>query len=217
MGSSPLARGLRERTGHESRQTGIIPARAGFTTSSPGSSTNSPDHPRSRGVYEGGALGIGCGLGSSPLARGLRPGPVRGDESRGIIPARAGFTRRWRRSRRRSRDHPRSRGVYLELDRTGRRFRGSSPLARGLRSLAVDHPRITGIIPARAGFTPAGRTPTRGRADHPRSRGVYSDRRLLFDQDLGSSPLARGLLRRLGRDHAQRRIIPARAGFTECR
>ena len=78
VGSSPLARGL--------RLLGLAIV------------IWAVDHPRSRGVY-----GHGCDVhavveGSSPLARGL---PVRGPvniDSLGIIPARAGFTRR-RRSR----------------------------------------------------------------------------------------------------------------------
>ena len=51
--------------------------------------------------------------------------------------------------------------------------------------------------------------------DHPRSRGVYVAIQLYDEWANGSSPLARGLLlRRIG--HArQRRIIPARAGFTD--
>ena len=73
-GSSPLARGLRDRE--------ILPVGA------------SKDHPRSRGVYVA-VLNDGSGvLGSSPLARGLLPccGEVQGGN--GIIPARAGFTGR---------------------------------------------------------------------------------------------------------------------------
>ena len=50
-------------------------------------------------------------------------------------------------------DHPRSRGVYLQRrTRRGRR-RGSSPLARGLLTLALAAAVGFRIIPARAGFT----------------------------------------------------------------
>ena len=54
-----------------------------------------------------------------------------------------------------------------------------------------------------------------GRADHPRSRGVYDqNRQILIDGD-GLSPLARGLLEvTMGMDD-ESRIIPARAGFTD--
>jgi len=53
----------------------------------------------------------------------------------------------------RTRDHPRSRGVYL----AGRQSKvgdwGSSPLARGLLSGFFTSYVVPGIIPARAGFT----------------------------------------------------------------
>ena len=111
-----------------------------------------------------------------------------------IIPARAGFTQPWRSQ--------------------SRWWRGSSPLARGLRQVGGDLPARLRIIPARAGFTRA-RSRSRGRGrDHPRSRGVYFDS---FRSDIhrgGSSPLARGLRRPPGDRRRRGRIIPARAGFT---
>ena len=51
-------------------------------------------------------------MGSSPLARGLRPSLVVGGTQSRIIPARAGFTRRTRGECIVAADHPRSRGVY---------------------------------------------------------------------------------------------------------
>ena len=50
-GSSPLARGLPLCSSQHSCATGIIPARAGFTTGVSPSPTTRWDHPRSRGVY----------------------------------------------------------------------------------------------------------------------------------------------------------------------
>ena len=92
MGSSPLARGLRERTARLRRIGGIIPARAGFTTFDAASEKIKRDHPRSRGVYKIKSLTDENSGGSSPLARGLLP------EERPLDS--------W------SPDHPRSRGVY---------------------------------------------------------------------------------------------------------
>ena len=71
-GSSPLARGLQSLTLLRLLLTGIIPARAGFTNSSSQKNTASPDHPRSRGVYDCDVGGVVNCVGSSPLARGLR-------------------------------------------------------------------------------------------------------------------------------------------------
>ena len=131
----------------------IIPARAGFTSPGRDYLEKEMDHPRSRGVYAFFSVGFACGLGSSPLARGL---PVAGAETghrRRIIPARAGFTPSFILIPCMGRDHPRSRGVYRRESR---------------------HPRrIVRIIPARAGFTNPHQNKTRPDQDHPRSRGVY--------------------------------------------
>ena len=133
-------------------------------------------------------------LGSSPLARGLRPGP----------PQPAWWPR----------DHPRSRGVYVSRTLRPGRGAGSSPLARGLPA-HWRHTEISpGIIPARAGFTHPSRWGASSSSDHPRSRGVYQQGLRPDAARGGSSPLARGLLG-VG-DGALDRvgIIPARAGFT---
>ena len=152
--------------------------------------------------------------GSSPLARGLHFEVVPEFDLIGIIPARAGFTAGTDEHRGPRRDHPRSRGVYLGMSRSLDQIVGSSPLARGLRHHYPRARPAAGIIPARAGFTPAwSARPCEG-WDHPRSRGVYPRQRHLGGRQLGSSPLARGL--RDARHHGRGcgRIIPARAGFT---
>ena len=132
-------------------------------------------------------------IGSSPLARGLRLPPSGGRHSRGIIPARAGFTPKNSEPWGNVTDHPRSRGVYHAPCVRASDFAGSSPLARGL-PVGVDGERgAGGIIPARAGFTPRSRPPRGGPSDHPRSRGVYGVILLRGALALGSSPLARGL------------------------
>ena len=91
-------------------------------------------------------------------------------------------------------DHPRSRGVYL-----------------GLRVVAAALGRI---IPARAGFTPPPIRHSLLTWDHPRSRGVYDEQVPVPLQQLGSSPLARGLPHVSITSIHIARIIPARAGFT---
>ena len=153
-------------------------------------------------------------FGSSPLARGL-PGGVSGCvRPRGIIPARAGFTRRRGRRRRRGPDHPRSRGVYHVEQESDKAAVGSSPLARGLHLQPAQLRGRARIIPARAGFTGVGGEFGPHGGDHPRSRGVYSHTLEMRVQRVGSSPLARGLRRGLARKYCVARIIPARAGFT---
>ena len=194
FGSSPLARGLRR------RRRGGDPGHA--------------DHPRSRGVYCPVVRFAPYADGSSPLARGLRlrePAPCRLE---GIIPARAGFTSRSQPETSGSPDHPRSRGVYglgLVLRLLGG---GSSPLARGLLIIIEIIQHLTGIIPARAGFTIEFILRSSSVTDHPRSRGVYGDLSPGAQTAVGSSPLARGLPDRGLTEIMDGRIIPARAGFT---
>ena len=194
-GSSPLARGLRQPDPQQEQGSGIIPARAGFTLQSGRGRRIQGDHPRSRGVY--GAHEQGCGAvgGSSPLARGLLAGALLRSVQRGIIPARAGFTTDGWGCNGRWGDHPRSRGVYPGRPQHRRDDRGSSPLARGLQERVRPHDPILGIIPARAGFTSAPTATGFPQRDHPRSRGVYVGSFLPARPPVGSSPLARGLLR----------------------
>ena len=193
-GSSPLARGLLEYPPGVSPSAGIIPARAGFTAPAHGAGPRFPDHPRSRGVYWNTPRGYPQVQGSSPLARGLLIVFMLLRFHRGIIPARAGFTLVLLGATMSERDHPRSRGVYRGISLAGAIPRGSSPLARGLRSESPEeHPTLT---------------------DHPRSRGVYLPALLLGGRGGGSSPLARGLLPVSAKPEDLIRIIPARAGFT---
>ena len=92
MGSSPLARGLRNVFHRVRTHSGIIPARAGFTCVVARAIFDRNDHPRSRGVYVRILLrGLRRG-GSSPLARGLLHCDKWVDCANRIIPARAGFT-----------------------------------------------------------------------------------------------------------------------------
>mgnify|MGYP001641191594 CR=1 FL=1 len=213
-GSSPLARGLQPGGERRGQHEGIIPARAGFTTPRAPRGRTRPDHPRSRGVYLCVFVRFAFSFGSSPLARGLLGVEDGVDPGGGIIPARAGFTGRNRPRGRMGEDHPRSRGVYAPPPSGWRGPGGSSPLARGLQWAGCHLGDWLGIIPARAGFTRVRTAPRPRPRDHPRSRGVYSFRRVSFSRFVGSSPLARGLPGPAGAQTPGPRIIPARAGFT---
>ena len=193
-GSSPLARGLRRRASCAGSPERIIPARAGFTTTPTTRAGESPDHPRSRGVYGPATQWVAGRPGSSPLARGLLSSSSTRPRFSGIIPARAGFTAPTPRTRSRTWDHPRSRGVYAVSVCWLGGVWGSSPLARGLRPPQVRLVRVARIIPARAGFTMLVLLSNCVPKDHPRSRGVYAVAGQIWDSSL--------------------RIIPARAGFT---
>ena len=216
-------------------QSGIIPARAGFTPL--GDEVGAPDG------------------GSSPLARGLRSSRICRRAQPRIIPARAGFTAPSPTGPGSTWDHPRSRGVYLRARSFAVSNAGSSPLARGLPRVSYqpavrrwDHPRSRGvyccpqlflrwrlgssplargllskvlvgdnafrIIPARAGFTAIALEVGCNESDHPRSRGVYPPFLSVASMKAGSSPLARGLPPAFGPVAHDPGIIPARAGFT---
>ena len=214
IGSSPLARGLREVTPDEMEELGIIPARAGFTSPAARTCADRTDHPRSRGVYPKPFLATKTSAGSSPLARGLLAGDPLGRRQARIIPARAGFTIIRHRQPLSLPDHPRSRGVYCGVWALPRPVTGSSPLARGLHLAVVVLAVRGGIIPARAGFTSSRSSRTSRARDHPRSRGVYCRYSVPINFMLGSSPLARGLRGHVAGPRRPPRIIPARAGFT---
>ena len=132
-----------------------------------------------------------------------------------IIPAHAGFTTGAHGVGGTFKDHPRTRGVYRDIQFHGRQAVGSSPHTRGLLRGEAAHVGRGGIIPAHAGFT-CGRTrPTRSDGDHPRTRGVYLAPPSGTALVRGSSPHTRGLLPPPVVGGGILRIIPAHAGFTQ--
>ena len=156
-------------------------------------------------------------MGSSPRVRGLhaaRQGVVGGQ---GIIPARAGFTDRGDMTPGAPGDHPRACGVYRTDSTRLRMGRGSSPRVRGLLMTTRIPADMTGIIPARAGFTVRRRAITTPPPDHPRACGVYDRTVYPGTTPTGSSPRVRGLPLRSEGLASRKRIIPARAGFTRTR
>ena len=90
-------------------------------------------HPRSRGEHQHKLPEENLSFGSSPLARGtqhqhpLEPPPV------GLIPARAGNTRKSLATSTPRKAHPRSRGEHQSGGVLIAYHHGSSPLARGTR------------------------------------------------------------------------------------
>ena len=187
-------RGLRATSSWPGSQPGIIPARAGFTATNRAAGAGTPDHPRACGVYFTNLKDGVQSIGSSPRVRGL---PWR--------PRQASLS---------SEDHPRACGVYLLRSCPGGSSAGSSPRVRGLLATIMSGRLVSGIIPARAGFTgtPAG---SRGRRpDHPRACGVYLSVRSGSRFPAGSSPRVRGLRLLSCCSFCRLRIIPARAGFT---
>ncbi len=132
-GSSPLARGAPVQQVPGPLHVGLIPARAGSTTTTVSGCSARTAHPRSRGEHSHTST---CGVmpsGSSPLARGALHRPAGRVERSGLIPARAGSTTRGGRSGCSAGAHPRSRGEHPSMMPLSTRFQGSFPLARGAR------------------------------------------------------------------------------------
>ena len=93
-GSSPLARGAPAGQPGVGPPAGLIPARAGSTAAAAAATCSVRAHPRSRGEHQPELPPGVLVLGSSPLARGARDGADDGRGAVGLIPARAGSTRR---------------------------------------------------------------------------------------------------------------------------
>ena len=172
------------------------------------------DPPCSRGEYASVATTQRYLAGSSPLSRGIHRGPLSDHSFLGIIPALAGNTHCRVSCPATAPDHPRSRGEYAHWMVCPGRYRGSSPLSRGIpRSSAAIRSR-DGIIPALAGNTCIATSTKSVIRDHPRSRGEYGGMYRFSMMLHGSSPLSRGIHPRDLPTSQGRRIIPALAGNT---
>ncbi len=174
QGSSPLARGTHNGSPVSLNLNGLIPARAGNTTHRPPYPWHRRAHPRSRGEHFPLIDPELQNQGSSPLARGTPPLGGQRRPARGLIPARAGNTKRVCSKSSPKWAHPRSRGEHCVMKWTAWATRGSSPLARGTQRFHVHGSPFVGLIPARAGNT---------------FWWLFA-----FISGLGSSPLARGTL-----------------------
>ena len=152
--------------------------------------------------------------GSSPLARGPPASFCISGVWGGLIPARAGTTRRPASSPSTSRAHPRSRGDhFVSASKTGL-IPGSSPLARGPRADRALAQSADGLIPARAGTTWGARALRPAPGAHPRSRGDHRKLKPHGTYAAGSSPLARGPHNNVVAPLIKTGLIPARAGTT---
>ena len=92
IGSSPLARGTRQRLELRQQHLRFIPARAGNTPRCCAARPPGPVHPRSRGEHRSPFSRSLRSNGSSPLARGTPVAPDHAAHHARFIPARAGNT-----------------------------------------------------------------------------------------------------------------------------
>ena len=194
-GSSPHARGTPSRTPHSRTGRRLIPACAGNTAFSASRRASFSAHPRMRGEH---ALGIPAGNaehGSSPHARGTRPG------TRAVPRATAA--------------HPRMRGEHAPGLWVVAVVGGSSPHARGTHGDGRLQRECGRLIPACAGNTWRRRTREPWRTAHPRMRGEHTTGMFRSRARFGSSPHARGTPEVTGLEYGEKRLIPACAGNTD--
>ena len=233
-GSSPRVRGKPDDVRESSRHLRIIPARAGQTSDRASRHGSTPDHPRACGANAYAEAHSKNHTGSSPRVRGkLELGRIV-LQSRRIIPARAGQTKRpiWPKPRRTDHpracganqevlvlrasflDHPRACGANMIARRPVGVDIGSSPRVRGKPGGACACLALVRIIPARAGQTHAPYQDCRAHPDHPRACGANYVADTVMPSAIGSSPRVRGKRWREARAARPPRIIPARAGQT---
>ena len=134
-------------------------------------------------------------LGSPPLARGIPPRLQKLRINKGITPACAGNTGCLLSPQSYRRDHPRLRGEYANTNVSMMGETGSPPLARGIPKTGDAVDLKQGITPACAGNTVCVVSVSSEQKDHPRLRGEYIVFLNVSALDLGSPPLARGILR----------------------
>ena len=213
-GSSPRGRGGQALIAQALYGGGLIPARAGRTSSRGRVPGPTRAHPRAGGadaITPGGASGR---EGSSPRGRGGRHDPRIVLGAGGLIPARAGRTAVEQPAARARRAHPRAGGADKAKPRPGAGRAGSSPRGRGGLSPPHPHRVEVGLIPARAGRTLLLPAASRRQGAHPRAGGADPLRFWPQFSIVGSSPRGRG-----GHQDAQGGfdadgLIPARAGRT---
>ncbi len=193
-GSSPRERGAPRPRARCAGRHGLIPARAGSTSSGPGLRGPSRAHPRASGEHPPRASHSAGPSGSSPRERGAQVEHRAREAVERLIPARAGSTPDLGRRPRPWAAHPRASGEHTGALSLSREAQGSSPRERGARSRRTSTWRWCRLIPARAGSTCMGAPWVMGWEAHPRASGEHH---------LVARPH--------GRDQW---LIPARAGST---
>ena len=200
-GSSPRGRGKPPPHAHRGGLAGLIPARAGKTTSNARDSRNCTAHPRAGGENWTSGGGVPTGVGSSPRGRGKRVDEQAGDVCPGLIPARAGKTLAVVERADDARAHPRAGGENTTKKRSTPIKTGSSPRGRGKRGRTRRSFPRRRLIPARAGKTRTDRRADTARKAHPRAGGENAGHLVVSYEPRGSSPRGRGKLTKQRKDH----------------
>ena len=191
-GSSPPVRGARVAAPSNAAMIGLIPARAGSTTSIRPRSIRTRAHPRPCGEHDWQTDSAVITLGSSPPVRGAQTDRRRPNPRRGLIPARAGSTPCTAPAVPERRAHPRPCGEHGARSHGSVILWGSSPPVRGARHRLPHPDGGVGLIPARAGSTPHGGFSFIVSWAHPRPCGEHFSLKDGHHDASGSSPPVRG-------------------------
>ena len=174
-------------------------------------------HPRPCGEHPEGSSYMPGSVGSSPPVRGAPAHLTDHDIRRGLIPARAGSTGPCSVVPGASWAHPRPCGEHVSVVHCAGAAGGSSPPVRGAHEGASCEDQVGGLIPARAGSTPARSCcGCRPRA-HPRPCGEHPGEDGRTEIHPGSSPPVRGAPSGVPMFPGSIGLIPARAGSTQTR
>ena len=215
-GSSPRVRGKPRRRNREPEHRGLIPARAGKTTSNRTGSASPGAHPRACGENLVTVPRQSGKTGSSPRVRGKLCLSLWGVGLARLIPARAGKTAARARHQMIRAAHPRACGENTWSPRILSANLGSSPRVRGKPRNSTRPSWTLGLIPARAGKTTANQPVANRGWAHPRACGENATWSLTSTPTLGSSPRVRGKPQGRYAYPSPSRLIPARAGKTWC-
>ena len=191
-GSSPPVRGAQGAHAGTGGGAGLIPARAGSTQKSDRWRKLYRAHPRPCGEHDKAYNLWRSETGSSPPVRGALHRTIRVTPPLGLIPARAGSTRKPVAAFQLGGAHPRPCGEHTLEEAKAYRDEGSSPPVRGAPKI---HPKIqglAGLIPARAGSTGIRGLHTARIRAHPRPCGEHKCALALKYAASGSSPPVRG-------------------------
>ena len=214
-GSSPRVRGKRRGSYRVIPTGGLIPARAGKTSSGRLAPSCVWAHPRACGENYKNLTLVELEEGSSPRVRGKRPG-VGGPRPRGgLIPACAGKTWRVLTGTWLLRAHPRVCGENIPGESVPHAHAGSSPRVRGKRRGLRPQIRGRGLIPARAGKTMTRDSPPVSSPAHPRACGENGPEEDQHERLRGLIPARAGKTTGGGGTPPPGGLIPACAGKTQ--
>ena len=179
-GSPPLTRGIHSYMAGICYRVRFTPAHAGNTNHPAQWFTRLWVHPRSRGEYVIPARLAIRMIGSPPLTRGIHQEEKKDENGQRFTPAHAGNTHSKGILPVHYKVHPRSRGEYRLSQKNTLQSLGSPPLTRGIQVELYSLSGIGRFTPAHAGNTEPVPLMRWLCWVHPRSRGEYTKRTLIF-------------------------------------